>query len=102
MAGGTAAELDSATDAEWLAIASADREPGRAQGKIRLAARTDQRLAERAAPALLSTVDEVRWVDGDVLARKVDRLGAIVLHERPLAEPNQDESRDALVAGLRT
>lgn len=101
MAGGTAAELPGATDAEWLAIASVDREPGRAQGKIRLAARADQRLAEQAAPALLSTVDEVRWVDGDVVARRVDRLGAIVLSERMLTEPNRDAVRAALVDGLR-
>ncbi|HEX3780785.1 MAG TPA: ATP-dependent helicase HrpB [Pseudonocardiaceae bacterium] len=101
MAGGTAAELASATDAEWLAIADVDREPGRAQGKIRLAAVADQRLAERAAPALLSTVDEVRWVDGDILARRVERLGMIVLRERPLTRPDRDAVREALLTGLR-
>jgi ATP-dependent helicase HrpB len=101
MAGGTAAELASATDAEWLAIAGVDREPGRAHGKIRLAARADQRLAERAAPALLSTVDEVGWVDGDVLARQVERLGTIVLRERALARPGRDAVRAVLLTGLR-
>ncbi|HEY4018127.1 MAG TPA: ATP-dependent helicase HrpB [Pseudonocardiaceae bacterium] len=100
MAGGTAAELAGATDAEWLAIAGVDREPGRAHGKIRLAARADQRLAERAAPALLSTVDEVGWVDGDALARRVERLGTIVLRERPLARPGRDAVRAALLTGL--
>jgi len=100
MAGGTAAELPGATDAEWLAIADVDREPGRAQGKIRLAARADQRLAERAAPALLSTVDEVRWVDGDVLVRRVERLGMIVLRERPLTKPDRGAVRAALLTGL--
>jgi ATP-dependent helicase HrpB len=102
MAGGTAAELEGPTDSEWLAVASADREPGRAQGKIRLAARADQQLAERAAPALLSTVDEVRWSDGDVVARRVERLGVIVLSERPLTDPPRDQLRAALIAGLRT
>jgi ATP-dependent helicase HrpB len=101
MAGGTAAELDGAADAEWLAVASADREPGRAQGKIRLAARADQHLAERAAPALLSTVDEVAWVEHDVTARRVRRLGAILLDERPLTDPDRRQVRAALVAGLR-
>lgn len=104
MAGGTAAEVGSdsnAAAAEWLAVASVDREPARAHGKIRLSARADQALAEQAAPALLSTVDEVLWADGDILARSVDRLGAIVLHERPLATPNRDDLRGALVAGLR-
>jgi ATP-dependent helicase HrpB len=98
MAGGTAVEAAAGTDAEWLAVASADRTPGSAQGKIRLAATADQELAERAAPALLSTVDEVLWADGDVVARTVTRLGAIVLRERPLDRP----AHDALVTGLRT
>ena len=100
MAGGTAAELPSATDAEWLAIADVDREPGRAHGRIRLAAQADQRLAERAAPALLSTTDEVSWTDGDVLARRVERLGVIVLRERPLTRPDRAAVRDALITGL--
>lgn len=101
MAGGTAAELSGSADAEWLAVASADRQPGRTQGKIRLAARADQALAERAAPALLSTVDEIGWADGDVVARHVTRLGAILLRERPLPNPPADALRDALVEGLR-
>jgi len=101
MAGGTAVEAAAGTDSEWLAIASADRTPGSAQGRIRLAARADQQLAERAAPALLSTVDEVKWADGDVVARSVTRLGAIVLQEKPLVEPARDDVRRALVAGLR-
>ncbi|WP_166664317.1 ATP-dependent helicase HrpB [Actinophytocola oryzae] len=99
MAGGTAAELSEG--GEWLAVASADRQPGRAQGKIRLAARADQSLAERAAPALLSEADEIAWLDGDVVARHVRRLGAIVLRERPLRDPDPARVREALVAGLR-
>jgi ATP-dependent helicase HrpB len=101
MAGGTAAETDSAGDAEWLAVASVDRDPARTHGKIRLAARADQTLAERAAPALLSTMDEVLWADDDILARNVSRLGAIVLRERPLTTPNPEALRGALVDGLR-
>jgi ATP-dependent helicase HrpB len=100
MAGGTAAELPSAIDAEWLAIADVDREPGRAHARIRLAAQADQRLAERAAPALLSTTDEVSWTEGDVLARRVERLGTIVLRERPLTRPDRTAVRDALIMGL--
>jgi ATP-dependent helicase HrpB len=101
MAGGTAAELDGSVDAEWLAVASADRQPGRTQGKIRLAARADQALAERAAPALLSETDEIGWAGGDVVARHVRRLGAIVLRERPLPDPDPERVRAALVDGLR-
>lgn len=100
MAGGTAAEL--ADSGEWLAVASADRQPGRAQGKIRLAARADQALAEQAAPNLLSEADEIAWLDGDVVARHVRRLGAIILRERPLTAPNPSQVTEALVTGLRT
>jgi ATP-dependent helicase HrpB len=102
MAGGTAAELDRDGGPEWLAVAGADRQPGRAQGKIRLAARADQALAERAAPTLMSTVDEVAWVAGDVAARRVTRLGAIVLRERRLTDPDREQVHAALLDGLRT
>jgi ATP-dependent helicase HrpB len=104
MAGGTAVELPPGSglgDSEWLAVAIADREQGRTHGRIRLAARADEALAVQAAPALLSTVDEVKW-DGDVVANRVRRLGAITLSTKPLREPNRSAVRDALVAGLRS
>jgi len=103
MAGGTAVELPAGSglgDAEWLAVAEATRDPGRTHGVIRLAARADQELALRAAPNLVSEVDEVVW-DGDVVARSVRRLGAIVLAERPLRNPDQDLVQEALKEGLR-
>jgi ATP-dependent helicase HrpB len=101
MAGGTAAELGGPADSEWLAVASADRQPGRSQGTIRLAARADEELAVRAAPALVSTVEEIGWVDGDVVAREVTSLGAIVLRERRLARPDRTAVAQALLDGLR-
>ncbi|MET8853826.1 ATP-dependent helicase HrpB [Amycolatopsis sp. NPDC004625] len=97
MAGGTAAELPpgSGLDAEWLAIAEATRDPGRVHGTIRLAAAADETLAVRAGA--VSEVDEVSW-DGDVVARRVRKLGAIVLSEKPLKNADVHE---ALVAGLK-
>ncbi len=97
MAGGTAAELPpgSGLDAEWLAIAEATRDPGRVHGTIRLAAAADETLAVRTGP--VSEVDEVTW-DGDVVARRVRKLGAIVLSEKPLRNA---DVHDALVAGLK-
>lgn len=100
MAGGTAAELDGPAGAEWLAIARADRRPGHTEGRIRLAARADQPLAEQAGASLMSTVDDVAWAE-DVVARRVTRLGAIVLTDRPLADPDPAAVRAALVEGLR-
>ncbi|MGK3205958.1 ATP-dependent helicase HrpB [Amycolatopsis sp. MEPSY49] len=97
MAGGTAAELPprSGLDSEWLAVAEATRDPGRVHGTIRLAAAADERLATRVTP--VSEVDEVTW-DGDVVARRVRKLGAITLSERPLRDA---DVHDALVTGLR-
>jgi ATP-dependent helicase HrpB len=68
---------------------------------VRLAAVTDRETAELAAPALLSDAEEVAWSDGDVVARRVRRLGAIVLEERPLARPDPASVRAALLDGLR-
>ncbi|GAA1311714.1 ATP-dependent helicase HrpB [Saccharothrix xinjiangensis] len=101
MAGGTAVELPPGSrlaDAEWLAVAVADREPGRAHGRVRLAARADEELALAAAPALVVEEDDVRW-DGDVVANRVRRLGAIPLSTKPLRDPGA--ARRALLEGLR-
>jgi ATP-dependent helicase HrpB len=109
MSGGTAVELPAASPLagqEWLAVATADRTPGAEHGRIRLAAPADRELAELAAPALLVEEDEVRWVGGsgggDVVARRVRRLGAIVLTERRLERPDPEAVADALRHGLRT
>ncbi|MHA6625618.1 ATP-dependent helicase HrpB [Pseudonocardia sichuanensis] len=108
MAGGTAVELppgSALAASEWLAVAVADRTPGAEHGRVRLAAAADAELAVRAAPALLTEADEVAWVRDDpagVVARHVRRLGAIVLAEHRLADPDPDARRAALLDGLRT
>ncbi|WP_306358420.1 ATP-dependent RNA helicase [Nocardia sp. CC213A] len=103
-AGGTAMVLPPGSglgDGEWLAVAVATRDPGRAEGRIRLAATADAELAGQAAPALLATADEVDWVDGEVVARRVERLGAITLSARPLRDPDPALLAAALRRGLR-
>ncbi|GAB0102083.1 ATP-dependent helicase HrpB [Nocardia sp. JMUB6875] len=104
MAGGTALTLPPGSglgDAEWLAIAVAGRDPGQSEGRIRLAAKADERLARRAAANLLDTVDEVDWVDGGMVARRAERLGAITLSEKPLPAPDPALVTAALLRGLR-
>ncbi|ROP38219.1 ATP-dependent helicase HrpB [Saccharothrix texasensis] len=101
MAGGTAVELPPGSglaDAEWLAVAVADREAGRAHGRIRLAARADEELAVTAASSLLAVEDDVRW-DGDVVANRLRKLGAITLSSKPLQD--REAIRAALLDGLR-
>ena len=105
MSGGTAVELPAGSPLagqEWLAVAVADRTPGAEHGRIRLAAAADRELAELAAPALLVEEDEVAWVDGDVVARRVRRLGAIVLAERRLERPDPEAVASVLRHGLHT
>lgn len=105
MAGGTAVEVPSGSPLaahEWLAVAIADRAPAAENGLVRLAAPADRELAELAAPALLTDAEEVGWVRGDVLARRIRRLGAIVLEERRLPAPDPAAVRAALLDGLRS
>ncbi|WP_261571200.1 ATP-dependent helicase HrpB, partial [Frankia gtarii] len=104
MAGGTAAELTAGsalTGAAWLAVAVADRGAGRTSARVRLAVALDAATAREAGGVLLRTVDEVAWSGGDVVARRAERLGAIVLAERPLARPDPSLLEAAVLDGLR-
>ncbi|MFD7962609.1 ATP-dependent helicase HrpB [Streptomyces zaomyceticus] len=88
--------------APWLAVAVADRTARDATARVRLAAVVDEEMARRAAGHLRSTGEEVRWEDGDVVARSVDRLGAVELTVRPLgAKAEPALVREALLDGLR-
>ncbi|MEX0174307.1 ATP-dependent helicase HrpB [Streptomyces sp. LMG1-1-1.1] len=86
----------------WLAVAVADRTARDATARVRLAAVVDGAMALRAAGHLRSTGEEVHWEDGDVVARSVDRLGAVELTVRPLgAGAAPALVREALLDGLR-
>ncbi|MGI5257212.1 ATP-dependent RNA helicase [Streptomyces angustmyceticus] len=88
-------------DAGWLAVAVADRPVAAVSARVRLAAVIDEETACAAARALYSSGEEVRWSDGDVVARSVTRLGAIELVSRQLSAPDPGLVRDAVVSGLR-
>ncbi|MDT0465591.1 ATP-dependent helicase HrpB [Streptomyces gibsoniae] len=87
--------------APWLAVAVADRPVGAVHARVGLAAVVDEDVARRAAAALHAEGEEVRWADGDVVARRVERLGAVELTVRPLRDPDPGLVREALLAGLR-
>lgn len=106
MASGTQAQLPEGSrlgEAEWLAIAVADRPTGSASARIRQAVVIDEETAKQALP--VTTEDEVAWRippgerRGDVAARRVVRLGAIELASTPLRTA---DVREALLYGLRT
>ncbi|MFF4167391.1 ATP-dependent helicase HrpB [Streptomyces sp. NPDC001741] len=104
MASGTGAELGSGSrlrSAPWLAVAVADRPAHAASARVRLAAVVDEGTARLAAGHLLFSGEEVRWAGGDVVARSVERVGAVELSARALREPAPDLVRGALLEGLR-
>ncbi|MFI0591186.1 ATP-dependent helicase HrpB [Streptomyces griseus] len=104
MASGTGAELRDGSrlrSASWLAVTVADRPSHAASARVRLAAVVDEPTALSAAGHLRVRGEEVRWVDGEVVARSVDRLGAVELAVRPLKQPDPELVRGALVEGLR-
>ncbi|MFD7620023.1 ATP-dependent helicase HrpB [Streptomyces sp. NPDC059802] len=104
MASGTGAELRDGSglrSAPWLAVAVADRPAHAASARVRLAAVIDEDTARAAAGHLLRGGEEVHWAGGDVVARRVERLGAVELSVRPLKQPAPGPVREALVEGLR-
>ncbi|MEV6418812.1 ATP-dependent helicase C-terminal domain-containing protein [Streptomyces sp. NPDC051662] len=104
MVSGTGGELGEGSrlrGAPWLAVAVADRPATAASARVRLAAVIDEETARTAAGRLLVAGEEVRWEDGDVVAREVERLGAVELSVRALRAPDGRLVRAALLDGLR-
>ncbi|MEU3896988.1 ATP-dependent helicase C-terminal domain-containing protein [Streptomyces sp. NPDC045251] len=104
MVSGTRAELPETSalrGAPWIAVAVADRPVGKGHARVQLGAVVDEATARSAAGALLEERDEVHWAGGDVVARRVERLGAVELTARPLAAPDPSLVRNALLEGLR-
>lgn len=104
MVSGTGAEVGEGSGlrgAPWLAVAVADRPATAASARVRLAAVIDEDTARGAAEGLLVSGEEVRWEDGDVVARDVTRLGAVELSVRPQRAPDPARVRAALLDGLR-
>ncbi|MFF8967964.1 ATP-dependent helicase HrpB [Streptomyces sp. NPDC014995] len=104
MVSGTRAELSDGSPlrgAPWLAVAVADRPVGRGHARVQLAAVVDEEVARLAAGPLLDEREEVHWSDGDVVARRVERLGAVELAVRPLRDADPALVREAVVEGLR-
>ncbi|WP_432511646.1 ATP-dependent helicase HrpB [Kineococcus sp. SYSU DK001] len=99
--GGTGVELAEGSglrSAPWLAVAVADRGPGRAAARVRAAAPLDEATARDVVGT--EVVEEVRW-DGDVRARRVERLGALELSSRPWPDPPPEAVAQAVAEGVR-
>ncbi|MEV0242213.1 ATP-dependent helicase HrpB [Streptomyces sp. NPDC050674] len=85
----------------WIAVALADRPVGKGHARVQLGAAVDEETARFAAGALLQERQEVGWDGGDVVARRVERLGAVELAVRAWKDPGPGLVRDALLDGLR-
>jgi ATP-dependent helicase HrpB len=88
---------------EWLAVAEVTRAEGRDSAGtgavIRSAAPLTSDLAEAAASHLLAEAVEAQFAGGRVSARRVRRLGAIVLASTPV-RPSPAEGRAAVAGAL--
>ncbi|MGX1161183.1 ATP-dependent helicase HrpB [Arthrobacter sp. SLBN-100] len=89
---------------EWLAVAEVTRADGRDSAGtgavIRSAAPLTPDLAEAAASHLLAEAVEAEFAGGRVSARRVRRLGAIVLASTPV-RPSPAEGRAAVAEALK-
>ncbi|GEP32633.1 ATP-dependent helicase [Nocardioides szechwanensis] len=105
MAGGTGAAFgrgeSSLAGTAWLAVADADRPPGRSDATIRAAAPIDEDLALEAASALWREDEQVAWRGGRVVARRTTSLGAIELTSVTLPDPAPHLVAAAVRDGLR-
>ncbi|WP_306967834.1 ATP-dependent helicase HrpB [Streptomyces afghaniensis] len=104
MVSGTRAEFGEGSGlrgADWVAVAVADRPVGKGHARVQSGAVVDEGVARLAAGALLEERDEVGWDGGDVVARRVERLGAVELAVRPLKDADPGLVRGALLDGLR-
>jgi ATP-dependent helicase HrpB len=84
-------------------IVAAELDAGEREAKVYLAAPLERVLLDTHLAALMTTSEEVSWDTraAAVVARRVLRLGAIVLEERPLRDAASAESRAAMLGGIR-
>ncbi len=103
LASGGGALLDAAdplAHAPWLACAELEGE--RREARVFLAASLSQAQIERLFGPRIETLEQVEWSAREqaVTARRLRRLGALVLEDRPLSSPDPARVRQALLEGM--
>jgi ATP-dependent helicase HrpB len=83
----------------YLAVAQVDR--GQREARIHLAAALDLRGLRDAVGDLVDVEELVVWRDGDVVAERRERLGALVLAAASIEGDTPAARYDALLDGLR-
>lgn len=107
MTSGTGAALDRRDPGplaglEWLAVGDADRRSGEREARIRGAAPLTEDLALEAAASRWTELDDVRWTDGRVVARRRTMLGAIEIGSVPIGDPPVEAVTAAIQEALET
>jgi ATP-dependent helicase HrpB len=84
-------------------IVAAEIDAGEREARVYLAAPLERALLDQYLAGLVSAADEIAWDSraGAVVARRVQRLGALVLDERTLREGVGADLRTAMLAGVR-
>ncbi|HKP29580.1 MAG TPA: ATP-dependent helicase HrpB [Gemmatimonadales bacterium] len=86
---------------EW--IVALDLDDVGSESRVRLAAGLNEDEVLQVAGERLETVDEIAWNHdaARVVTRRVARLGAIVIEEKALNNPDPERVRSALIDGVR-
>ena len=92
---------DRLAGAPFVVVAEADGDPQAA--RVRRAVAVDRATLVAAAADRIQWVEEVSWDQRDdtLRAERQQRLGGLVLHRQPLAEPGAAAMAGALAVGLR-
>ena len=91
---------DALWDAPYLVVAETDG--ARPESRVFLAAAIAVEAIDMHFAAAIEREEHVRWDDdaGLVVARRIERLGAIILREAPLREPERGAVVAAFTAGI--
>jgi ATP-dependent helicase HrpB len=84
-------------------IVAVDLDDRERDARILLAAPVSREALMRHFEDRLERIDSVEWSPRDqaVIARRITRLGAVVLEEKPLTDPPADAARAAMLKGIR-
>jgi ATP-dependent helicase HrpB len=96
------AEASALARSEFIVVAALDA--GEREARIQLAAALDRNLLERHFGGAISVTESVAWDPREeiVAARRVRRLGALVLEDEPLRRVDPEAARSAMLEGIRS
>ena len=99
--GAVFAEAAALARSEFVVVAALDA--GEREARIQLAAALDRRLLERHFASAIAVTESVAWDPREeiVSARRVRKLGALVLDDEPLRRVDPESARDAMLEGIR-